>query len=72
MTRLLTGAALALALAAPGHAQDAAATVPADAAPDAATVVANVDGTEITLGHMIAMRARLPEQYQDLPDDVLY
>ncbi len=36
------------------------------------TVVAVVNGTEITLGHMIVARASLPEQYQQLPDDVLF
>ncbi|NNF24254.1 MAG: peptidylprolyl isomerase [Rhodobacteraceae bacterium] len=43
-----------------------------DETPTADTIVATVNGTEITLGHMIALRARLPEQYQDLPNDVLY
>ncbi len=38
----------------------------------AETVVATVDGTNITLGHMIALRASLPPQYQALPDDVLF
>lgn len=38
----------------------------------AATVVATVNGAEITLGHMIALKETLPEQYQSLPDDVLY
>lgn len=51
-----------MALAAPAFAQD----------PTAATVVATVNGTEITLGHMIVLRAKLPEQYQNLPDDVLF
>ena len=36
------------------------------------TVVATVGGTEITIGHMIAARAGLPEQYQQLPDEVLF
>jgi peptidyl-prolyl cis-trans isomerase C len=36
------------------------------------TVVATVNGTEITLGQMIVMRARLPEQYQQMPDDALF
>lgn len=40
--------------------------------PTAATVVATVNGTEITLGAMIALRDGLPEQYKALPDDVLY
>jgi peptidyl-prolyl cis-trans isomerase C len=38
----------------------------------AATVVATVNGAEITLGHMIALKETLPEQYQSLPDDVLF
>jgi peptidyl-prolyl cis-trans isomerase C len=41
-------------------------------APTADTVVATVNGTEITIGHMIAVRETLPEQYQALPDDVLF
>ncbi len=36
------------------------------------TVVATVNGTDITVGHMIVARASLPEQYQQLPDDVLF
>lgn len=36
------------------------------------TVVATVDGVEITLGQMVMTRAQLPEQYQSLPDDVLW
>jgi len=57
--RMLTAAA-ALVLALPAAAQDAS------------TVVATVDGTDITLGHMIAMRERLPEQYQSLDDQTLF
>lgn len=41
-------------------------------AQDAATVVATVNGTEITLGHLAVLRSQLPEQYQQLPDDVLF
>lgn len=40
--------------------------------PTADTVVATVNGTEITVGHMIMIRAGLPEQYKQLPDDVLW
>ena len=36
------------------------------------TVVASVDGIDITLGHMLVLRSRLPAQYQQLGDDVLY
>ena len=64
MRSFLTAALLAgTALAAPALAQDKPY--------DASTVVATVNGTDITLGHVIAMRDRLPEQYQNLPDDVL-
>lgn len=65
MIRTLTFAALALAstaMVSPAAAQEA----------DADTVVATVNGTEITLGHMLALRQRLPQQYQQLPDDVLF
>ncbi|MCB2129312.1 MAG: peptidylprolyl isomerase [Rhodobacteraceae bacterium] len=40
--------------------------------PTADTVVATVDGKEITLGHMIAMREALPEQYLQLDDQTLF
>ncbi|WP_114964602.1 peptidylprolyl isomerase [Alkalilacustris brevis] len=40
--------------------------------PVADTVVAEVNGHSITLGHMIAMRARLPEQFQSVDDEVLF
>lgn len=42
------------------------------AAQDADTVVATVNGTDITIGHMIVARATLPQQFQELPDEVLY
>lgn len=66
MTNLMTklsASAFALMLALPVQAQD---TLTAD------SVVATVNGTEITLGHMLMVRASLPEQYQQLPDDVLW
>ena len=49
----------------------AAMALPA-AAQDASTVVATVNGTDITVGHMIVARATLPPQFQELPDDVLF
>jgi peptidyl-prolyl cis-trans isomerase C len=49
-----------------------AAPVLADDAPTADTVVATVDGTDITLGHMLTLRVGLPEQFQQVPVDVLY
>lgn len=36
------------------------------------TVVATVNGTDITLGHMIILKQGLPQQYQQLPPDVLF
>ena len=39
---------------------------------DASTVVATVNGTEITLGHMIMVREGLPEQYQAFSDAELF
>lgn len=39
---------------------------------DAGTVLATVDGTEITLGHVIALRASLPAQYDQFPAEVLF
>jgi len=39
---------------------------------DASTVLARVNEREITLGHMIALMERLPEQYQTLPDAQLF
>ncbi len=61
--RFLAGAILSAGLALPVLAEDA---------PTAATVVATVNGTEITLGHMIVAREALPEQYKALPPDVLF
>ncbi|TDK44397.1 peptidylprolyl isomerase [Antarcticimicrobium luteum] len=40
--------------------------------PGADTVVARVNGQEIRLGHVIIARASLPQQYQQLPPEVLY
>jgi peptidyl-prolyl cis-trans isomerase C len=41
-------------------------------AQDADTVVATVGDTDITLGEMIITRAQLPQQYAQLPDDLLF
>ena len=35
-------------------------------------VVANVNGVDITLGHMAVAKSTLPEQYRQLPADVLF
>ena len=64
LSRLFSSAALAtgLALATPGLAQD---TATAD------TVMATVGDTDITLGHMLSLRASLPQQYDQLTPDIL-
>ena len=56
-------AAIALVLATPAFAEDA---------PNAETVVASVNGQNITLGQMILTRQALPQQYANLPDEVLF
>lgn len=75
-TTLLASVALAGLLSTPVLAQDAtteaAAEVPTADAPTAETVVATVNGVEITLGQMIITRSQLPPEYQSLPDDVLF
>lgn len=38
----------------------------------ASSVVATVNGVELTLGHVITLRQQLPEEYRNLPDEVLY
>lgn len=58
----LPALALAATLALPVHAEE----------PGADTVVARVNGQEIKLGHVIIARASLPQQYQQLPPEVLY
>lgn len=71
---LAAGLMAGLALSSPALAQDAAQDATQDTPArdyDASTVLATVNGTAITLGNVIAMRDRLPPQYQNLPDDVL-
>lgn len=62
MTRILGALALSAICGLPALAET----------PTAETVVATVNGTAITLGEMLVMRASLPPQYQSLPDDVLF
>lgn len=40
--------------------------------PSAETILATVNGVEITLGHVIALTTRLPEQYQTIDDAALF
>lgn len=63
------GLALACTVALPALAQDEAAPA-TDVTAD--TVVASVNGTDITLGELIILREKLPAQYQSLPDDMLF
>lgn len=58
----LASLALVAGLSAPVLAED----VTAD------TVVATVNGTNITLGNMIAAKMSLPDQYKSLPDETLF
>lgn len=55
--------AVILAVTAPAVAQDA---------PTRDTVLATVNGTEITLGHLLAARDGLPEQFRGMPADALF
>jgi peptidyl-prolyl cis-trans isomerase C len=50
----------------------AAGPVLAQDTPDADSVIATVNGAEITLGQMIMARTTLPQQYLSLPDEVLF
>ncbi|UYV37431.1 peptidylprolyl isomerase [Rhodobacteraceae bacterium D3-12] len=44
----------------------------AEDSPTASTVVATVNGTDITIGHMMLVHRDLPQQYRQLPPDVLF
>ena len=69
---VLLGSA-ALAQTAPEPAGPAAETAEA-AAPSYSvdSALAEVDGVTLTLGQLIAIRRELPDQYQNLPDEVLF
>ena len=47
-------------------------SAPAQDSPTLATVVATVNGTDITLAHVLNARRNLPDQYRELPDAVLF
>jgi peptidyl-prolyl cis-trans isomerase C len=61
--KFITVAATVLTLSTPGFAQEA---------PTKETVVATVNGTVITLGHVLALANRLPDQYMGIEDKNLY
>lgn len=67
---------IALGFAAMAATAQAQTTETTDADPDAdvtgQTVVATVNGEEITIGDIVAMRTELPPQYQSIPDRQLY
>ena len=64
MRNLLAAGAIACLAATPVLAQETEV--------NAETVVAVVNGTEITMGHVILLRTQLPEQYLSAPDDILF
>jgi peptidyl-prolyl cis-trans isomerase C len=61
--KTLSAAVFAMGIGMSATAQDA---------PTADTVLATVNGKEITLGHVLVARTTLPQQYQQLPPDVLF
>ena len=61
--RIFRSFAIAAMLASPAIAEET---------PAATSVVATVNGTAITLGQMILVRDALPDQYKNLPDEVLF
>ena len=63
MKTLFASVAMAACLAAPVY---------ADGHASGETVLATVNGEDITLGHVIAMLQMLPAEYQQLPDEVLF
>lgn len=67
MKKLLASVSLVAALAAPSFGPALA-----DGHASGDTVLATVNGSDITVGHLIAMRQMLPPDYQQLPDEVLF
>ena len=59
------GGILAVSLALAGPAS-------ADESPSLATVLATVNGIEITLGHLLAAQDALPEQFRQMPAEALF
>ena len=77
MRNLPVALCLGLAFAGPTFAQQTESSTEAEAEVpmadyDSSTVVARVNGREITIGHMIALLERLPQQYKSLDDEQLY
>lgn len=65
--RLTIALVAGLAMAAPALAQSEG-----QSEPTRDTVIATVNGTEITLGHLLAARDSLPDQFRSLPAEALF
>lgn len=63
ITRLIAASTVAVLMATSSIAQDA---------PTSETVVATVNGTDITMGHVVALANRLPDRFKQLPDADLF
>lgn len=70
---LVKATILSVSLALPGWAQEEETVTEEPTSPSvtAETVVATVNGEDITVAHVAAARAMLPQQYQQLPNEVL-
>jgi peptidyl-prolyl cis-trans isomerase C len=68
MKKLLASATIFALSALPLAAQDSDAEMEVDAD----TVLATVNGNDITVGHLVTMRSMLPAQYQELPAQILF
>jgi peptidyl-prolyl cis-trans isomerase C len=68
----LIGLATATAFAGPSLAQGEAGAAGQDLLSDPATVVATVNGKEITFGHMMVLLDGLPDQFKQLRNDELF
>lgn len=66
------GLAHAQTTEAPAPETAADATTDSEAGVTGQTVVARVNGQEITIGDIVALRSELPSQYQSIPDRQLY
>ena len=63
ITRLIASSTVAILLATSSIAQEE---------PNSDTVIATVNGKDVTVGHVIALADRLPERFRQLPDADLY
>jgi peptidyl-prolyl cis-trans isomerase C len=63
ITRLLAASSVAVLMSTSVFAQET---------PTAETVVATVNGQDITVGHVIALANRLPDRFKQLPDEDLF